>query len=130
MRSTLKETLSGVVSLAPAAYTSDADGAGVDLQGYDGGALVVLAVGDWTDGTHAVAVEESDDDSTYTAVAADDLDGSFSALDAAGDDSTVQLVGYLGSSRYVRVSVLVTGSPATGAVYGAAVLRSAKYQPA
>jgi hypothetical protein len=125
----IKETLSGVVSLAPAAYTSDADGAGVDLQGYDGGALVVLVVGDWTDGTHTVALEESDDDSTYTAVAASDLDGSFSALDAAGDDSSVQMVAYIGSKRYVRASVTVTGAT-TGAVYGAAVLRGGKYLPA
>src|SRR4051812_5540596 len=96
-------------SLAPAARTTTASGTGVDLQDFDA-AMVVFHPGAITDGTHAPSVEESDDDSTYTAVAAGDLHGTLANLAA----NTVQRVGYLGTKRYIRAKITVTGSPATG----------------
>lgn len=112
-------------SLAPAARTADENGAGVDLDG--GGehfhsALVVIDVGAWTDGTHTFEVQESDDDATYTAVADDDLQGTEPVVDAGADGDQVYELGYLGSSRYLRVAVTVTGAT-SGAVYGASVVR-------
>ncbi len=117
----LKSNLDVVQSLAPAARTADADGTGADLLGY-GSAVAVVAFGAWTDGTHTPALEESDDNSTFTAVAAADLQGSFTACADADTDNTVQRVGYLGTKRYVRVALTVTGAT-TGALSAAEIVR-------
>lgn len=56
-------------SLVPAVRTADANGTGVDTQGYENG-MMVVSVGDLdlasTDETYVVKVEESDDNSTFT----------------------------------------------------------------
>src|SRR5690606_18397243 len=62
----LKHALGPEVSLAPAARTANANGIGVDLQGYDG-ALIEVATGVITDGTHTIEVKESDDNVTFAA---------------------------------------------------------------
>lgn len=38
-------------------------------------------------------------------------------------DDTVQEVGYMGSKRYVRCNLTVTGSPSTGGAIGVTVIR-------
>lgn len=120
--------LSAAQSLAPAARTSDADGSGVDLRGFDS-AMALIDLGAWTDGTHTFEVQESDDNSTFTAVADADLIGSEPVVDAADEDNTVHRIGYVGSKRYLRVSVGVA-SATSGAVYGASILRGhAAQQP-
>lgn len=106
-----------VNSLAPAARTATANGTGVDLANFDS-ATAVLVVGTITDGTHTPALQESDDNSTFTAVAAADLIGSLSVLAS----NTNQRVGYRGVKRYVRVAVTVAGAT-TGGVYAAVVTR-------
>jgi hypothetical protein len=121
--------LSPAQSLGSAARTASADGAGVDLLGYES-AMAVIDVGAWTDGTHAFELEESDNDSAFTAVADADLQGTEPVVDGATDDDQLYRIGYLGSKRYLRVSVAVTGSPSTGAVYGAQIVRGHKqYRP-
>jgi hypothetical protein len=111
-------------SLAPAARTATANGTGVDLANYDG-AVVVFAVGTITDGTHTPKIQESDDNSTFTDVAAADQIGTFANLAS----STPQKVGYVGSKRYLRAVSTVT-SATTGGVYGAVVVRGyARKQP-
>lgn len=125
----LYHNLSPAQSLGPAARTASADGAGVDLLGYES-AMAVIDAGAWTDGTHTFELQESDDDSTYTAVADADLQGTEPVVDGAADDDQVYRIGYLGSKGYLRVSVVVTGSPSTGAVYGAQIVRGHKqYRP-
>ncbi|MGM0882604.1 MAG: hypothetical protein ACQEXQ_16375 [Bacillota bacterium] len=110
--------------LAPAARTASLNGTGVDLQGFEA-ATIVLHVGTITDGTHAVAAQESDDNTTFTAVAAADLIGTLSNLAT----NTNQRVGYKGTKRYVRVATTVSGAT-TGGVYGALVIRGlARKQP-
>ena len=89
----------------------------MDLQGFDGG-VVVFAVGTITDGTHTPKVQESDDDSTYTDVAAADLEGTLAAL--ASDVN--QRVGYKGNKRYIR-DVSTVGGASTGGVYAGVVVR-------
>jgi hypothetical protein len=118
----LHHDMSGVQSLAPAARTASANGTGVDLRGYEG-ALVLVDAGAYTDGAHAFTLEESDDDSTYTDVAAADILGSEPTIDDAAEDNMVYTFGYRGGKRYVRVVQTVTGSPSTGLIAGAAVLR-------
>jgi len=110
--------LSPAQSLVPAAYTANANGTGVDLQGFEA-ATVIVDVGAITDGTHVVSLEESDDDSTYSAVAAADLLGSFPASLSA---NSVYKVGYRGSKRYIRAVTAVSGAT-NGAVYGASIVR-------
>lgn len=113
----LQNNLNVVTSLGPAARTASANGTGVDLSGY-GGAMVIFQVGVITDGTHTPKIQESDDDSTYTDVAAADQEGTLAALAS----NTVQRVGYKGVKRYLRTVVTVSGAT-TGGVYGAAVVR-------
>lgn len=113
-------------SLAAAARTASANGTGVDLAGY-GSAAVVFASGTITDGTHTPSLEESNDNSTFTAVAAADMTGTLAALAS----NTIQEVGYIGTKRYIRAVVTVSGSPSTGGVYNALVVRgNASKQPA
>lgn len=121
MRSDLRSSVAVAHTLAPAARTADVDGDGVDLAGFDA-AVVAIHVGAWTDGTHTFEVQESDDDSTYTAVADADLDGAEPVVDDASSDDSVVEIGYHGRSRYLRVAVTTSGTT-SGAVYGATVVR-------
>jgi len=118
----LYNNLSVAQSLAPAARTADENGAGVDLQGFHG-AMVVVHTGAITDGTHTIEVQESDDDSTYTAVADADLQGSEPAIGVA-DDNKIYKIRYMGTKRYIRAVVTVAGAT-TGGVYDAVVVRGA-----
>jgi hypothetical protein len=109
--------------IAPAFFTATEDPAnGVDLAGYESG-TVELNVGVWTDGTFAFEVQESDDDSTYTAVDDADLMGSEPTIDAADEDLVIHLIGYKGGKRYIKVVCTVTGTPTTGMVFGVNVIK-------
>lgn len=119
----LKNNLAVMQSLAPAARTASANGASKDLQGQRG-AMVVFHLGAYTNGAFTPGVEESDDDSAFTAVAAADLEGSLTLVDHADEDNTEQRVGYKGSKRYIRAVVAEGSSPApgTGMVLGASII--------
>lgn len=115
-------------SLKPAARTASANGTGVDVRGFNN-VKVYFDLGTWTDGTHAWTIEESDNNSDYTAVAAGNLDGSLPSVTSGSNDDTVAVVGLTGKvKRYVRAVCTITGSPATGAVAGAFVVASDKYK--
>lgn len=122
----IRSSLATAHSLSPATYTSDTDGDGVDLRGYDS-AMVVVHTGSYTDGTHTFEVQESDDNSTFSAVSDDDLQGDEPVVDASGDADSTFEVGYIGNKRYIRVSV-TAGSTSSGAVYGASVVRGHAHQ--
>jgi hypothetical protein len=117
----LYNNLLAAQSLAPAARTATANGTGVDLSGYHT-ALVLVDAGSWTDGTHALKLQESDDNSTFTDVGASDLIGSAPTISSSGTASKIYKFGYKGIKRYVRVVTTVSGTT-TGAVYSAMVLR-------
>lgn len=121
MRNDIKNHLSPSQSLRPAARIASADGLGVDLANFDA-AVVVIDVGTWTDGTHTFEVQDSPDDTTYTAVAAANLDGAEPVVDGATDDEQIYEIGYHGTEKFIRVSVTVA-SATTGAVYAATVTR-------
>lgn len=106
-------------SLAPKARTSSENGSSVDLQGYQA-AMVVISTGTITDGTHAIEVQESTDNSTWTAVADADLQGTEPSALAS---DTVYRIGYMGMKRYIRVVATVSGAT-TGGVYEAVVVRA------
>lgn len=117
-RADLNKDIASATSLAPAVRTTSANGTGVDLQNY-GACAIIWNVGTITDGTHTPTVEESDNNSTWTAVAAADLSGTLAALTS----NTNQEVGYTGLKRYVRAVTTITGSPSTGGAYAALVVR-------
>lgn len=111
-----KSNIGVATSLAPAARTATTNGTGVDLAGYNA-ATIAFVVGAITDGTHTPSVQESDDNVTFTAVAAADLIGTLANLAA----NTNQRVGYKGAKRYLRAVTTVAGAT-TGGVYSAAVV--------
>lgn len=105
-------------SLAPVGNrNASANGTGIDLAGYRATA-VVFSVGAITDGTHTPKLQESDDNSSFSDVAAGDQSGTLAAFTA----STNQEVSYIGSKRYIRAVVTVAGAT-TGGMYAALVLR-------
>lgn len=114
-------------TLLPAARTATANGATVDrhtpaLSNYRS-AMLIVHVGTVTDGTHVFTLQESADGSSWANVAADQLQGSAISVTSANDERVFEL-GYTGSARYLRAVVTVSGSPATGGVYSAAVALS------
>lgn len=113
--------LSAVQSLKPAARTATANGTGVDLRNYNG-AVAVIYVGTWTDGTHTFELQDSNDNSTFAAVPAADLIGTEPVVDAATEDEQDYEVGYIGSKRFLRVIATVSGAT-IGAVHGASIVR-------
>lgn len=111
-------------TLSPALRTDGtASGVAVD-RAVNGGmqdAVVLISTGTVTDGSHAVAIQDSADGSTdWQAVAAAQLDGSAPTLVAANDD-TVYEVGVRSTRRYLRVVAVTTGAT-TGGLFGAAIL--------
>lgn len=123
MKRDLQNQISSAVTIAPAANrTADTTGTGVDLAGYRG-AVALVQFGTVTDGTWTPKLEESDSlGSGYTDVAAADLSGAFVATTSANDE-TVQEVAYLGSKRFIRVSVIETVASTTGALFNAVIVR-------
>lgn len=128
--------------LDPDTVKTDANGTAVDMQGYDSVmfAAAVGASGDTLSGSVKIELEleESDDNSTFTDVADDDIldavegsnDGCFAVIDDAAEDDAVYKVGYRGTKRYVRPVVNVTGTHTNGTPIGIiAVQGNAHHKP-
>ena len=109
----LKSNITVGNSILPQSLTAAANGTGIDLQGTDRAAVVFHAGA--TGGTtpsFTFAVQESDDNSTYTDVAATDLQGTPPVVTTTNTGVTV--IGYLGSKRYIRaIAKTVTGTSPT-----------------
>lgn len=100
------------------------NGTGVDLnenKDASRSAMLIVLTGTVTDGSHAVVLQESDDNSTWSTVAAADLQGSAPTI-TSSDDDVIRELGYTGSKRYLRASVTTSGATAGGA-FAAVVLR-------
>ena len=120
----LNSIIAGAISILPVADKVTQTGGGVDLTGYLG-ASVIFAAGTITDGTFTPTIEESDDDGSsdaYAAVAAADLVGSLVAFTATIDERTNE-VGYIGSKKWIRAVLTVSGSPGTGGPTAAIVIK-------
>jgi hypothetical protein len=87
-----------------------------------------IATGTVTDGTVAYTMQDSPDNSVWTAVAAEYVQGSLPTTTATDDDKVFD-VGYTGPQRYVRL--VATQSAATsGGVSGAiAILAQSRRTP-
>lgn len=116
--------LSPAVALNTAAISSSTTTAGniIDTQGFNA-LTFILSVGARTDGTYTPLIEEGDDSglSDAAAVADSDLVGTEAGavISAA---NTVKKIGYVGSKRYVRLSVVST-SVTSGATVGATAIK-------
>lgn len=78
------------------------------------GVLFQLFTGAYTDGTYTPNIQESDDNSAWTEVAADRIIGTETALSAANGTT---LIGVHPTKRYVRCQV-VSASTSSGAIAG------------
>lgn len=111
-------------SLSPAARTATANGVAVDknIAGGAADAIVVIATGTITDGTHTISIEDSADGSTgWAAVPAAQLQGTVPVIGAADDDKVFE-VGVIDSKQFLRVTSTLSGAPVTGGVYGAVIV--------
>lgn len=114
----------------PALKTASITSNTIDMQGYN--SLVAIATigatGDTLSGSvyWTVSIEESDDDSTYTEVAAADLHNGVNnvVIDDNSEDQIPVKYGYKGSKRYLRVKVTKTGTHTNGTPMGVIALRS------
>lgn len=88
------------------------------------GVAVAVAIGELTgvDGSNYVTpvLQESDTtaDTAFTTVAATDIEGAFTKVDAAAEDSVIQYVGYKGGCRYIRALLDYTGTGITAGIVG------------
>lgn len=135
--------------LDPATLTGNGDAtvtASVDMQGYNSCCFLAL-VGESADTLGAslhlqVEVQDSDDDSTFAAVAdalirADGgaavtgaATGTAAKIDAAAEDDVVVVAEYLGSKRYVRLNLNRTGNHASGTPIGVVAMQGqGTYKP-
>ena len=131
----LANNLIGVNSLVPAVRSADANGDGVDLQFFEG-AMVVVSVGAEGDTLSSSVkidfkLEESDDDSTYSAVTSSssvsdgsvDSSGIFATFDDNAEAPAVASIGYLGGKRYIRVVADFSGTHSNGSPVAALVIK-------
>lgn len=133
----MKDIHSGVttlVALAAAALDADANGATVDLKGFDGCLFILnVGVGGITfNGTNKVdfILQESNDGSAWTAVADRDIlgqaatvvDGKVRTLNAAHAAAATYRFGYKGYKRYVRLVADFSGTHGTATPMSAVAL--------
>lgn len=118
----LDKEISVASTQLPNVRTTSAEGVAVDLAGFTK-AVFVAHLGTITDGTFAFDPEESDNGSDWSNIDAGDLSGAFVDGTSTADDR-VQEVGYVGSKRFVRCNLTVSGSPSTGGAVGVVVVRA------
>lgn len=107
-------------NIASITTNTTTSGVQVDTKGFESVTIEVI-VGARTDGTVTPLLQESDVDGSYSgSVADEDLIG-LEANAALSEVNTRSRFGYIGTKRYVRVS-LVSTSVTTGLTAGASVI--------
>ena len=130
------------ILIGSASYSADTTPASIDLAGYDGCTILIeVGAGGITfSGSNKVefVLTESDDDSSFTAVAAADVlhapvtvtSGIIYNLIAAHASATVTRIGYIGKKRYLKLLADFTGTHGAGTPISAvAVLSYPKTKP-
>ena len=131
----LHSNIKAVTMIAPIVGNNDTEGtpaAGADLKGFNSCELIAMCgvSGDTLSGSVKVDIilEESDDDSTWTAVtdandvvfasdgtvAAPDSNGLIATIDDAAEDPDTFRIGYIGNKRYARLRFDFTGTHTNG----------------
>lgn len=110
----------GVVAVKTTTVTTDTTTAAtnnVDTQGFEATEFYMI-MGAITDGDYALVLTESDTSgSGYTAVADADLLGTEPAFTTNTDDDRIGRVGYIGSKRYLRATVVSTNTATNGGTF-------------
>ena len=130
----LANSVVAVQSLAPANRTGDANGTGVDLQGFESATAVfdVGAEGDTLSASVKIEgqLEHSDDNTNFSAVPTSQVtDGStnatgvFVTYDANAEVPAVASIGYVGGKRYLRVVDQRTGTQSSGTPSSAMIIK-------
>jgi hypothetical protein len=114
-----------VQSLAPADIAASTNGTSVDLLGFDSVAFIATTGVRTASGAFTLTLEESDDNSTFTAVDDDHYQAPVSGNLAA---NITAKVGYRGFKRYVR-PVLTKGSGTSIFVSVIAIMGGAADKP-
>lgn len=124
-----------VSSIAPVVQAADVNGTGVDLIGFNSATVVVASgvEGVTLSGSvfFEIILEDSDDDSTYTAVTSNasvtngsvSSTGVFLTLNANGETPQVSEIGYIGGKRYIRAVIDQTGTMGTGTPFSITVIK-------
>jgi len=133
----LASNIAPVATIDPVVASSDTNGTGVDLQGYESAAIVVQTGVEGitlsTSNKIEFILEDSDDNSTFSAVTSStsvtegsvDSSGIFLTLDGNDDTPQASTIGYVGGKRYVRVTADFSGTHGTGTPIAASVLKGA-----
>jgi len=110
-------------NLIAGTYTADANGAGADLQGYQGVLKIVLdsGAGGGTTPTLDVKIQDSADNSTF----ADVLGKVFTQVTGASASIQSLAIDTRAVKRYIRAALTITG---TGATFGLAVVVAGQKQ--
>lgn len=87
-----------------------------------------FTTGTLTDGSIAVKLQESDDDSSWADVAAGDLEGAIGTVAATADNTQLEMA-YKGVKRYVRIVATTSGATSGGATSAVAILGSPRRIP-
>lgn len=95
----ISNNISPVTSIAPAVINATATGSAVDLLGFNAAAVVISTGAVTGSGNFTPKLQESDDGTTFTDVAASDMIGALPAILAA---TTTVKAGYKGFKRFVR----------------------------
>ena len=131
----LNNNIGVVQSLAPAARSSDADGTGVDLQGFESATIVIDmgAEGITLSSTNKIEIEleHSDDNSTFTDVtssadvigATPDSNGVIATFDDVAEAPAVSTVGYIGGKRYIRAVANFSGTHGSATPLAVSVIK-------
>ena len=118
----ISKNISLAQSIDPQTISSNTttNGTGVDVRDYDGVMVVFESNDAVADGAYVLGVEEADDDSTYTDVASADLIGTVANFSSSSEG--IRAVGYIGIKRYVRATIVSTGT-SSGGIMGGHVVR-------
>lgn len=132
MTQDLYNRASAINTLRSQAFTATANGTGIDLKGYES-ATVIADIGTFggTSPTATLRVEESSDDTTYTAVADADLIGGNNSLAiTTANDVALWVRGYRGTKRYIRAAISAIGGTSPSLPLSVSVVRGhARTQP-
>lgn len=126
--------LTVVSAIGAAVLSADNTPAAVDLQGYNAAEIILaIGIGGITfSGTNKIefVLTHSDDDSSYSAVAANDVLGAtvasggiIKSLVAAHAAASVARVGYVGGKRYLKLLADFSGTHGAGTPIAALVLK-------
>lgn len=82
----------------------------LDTAHFDGGLMFSVAATAYTDGTYAVTVEESEDNSTFTTVPAAKVINPLPSITAVtNNNNSLDKFGIFSNQRYVRVTITASG---------------------